>query len=105
MAGRRRGMPAAPAPESIGAWLERHTARAPAPLRARGGDYAAAAAGGVAAASGARARARPGDAAPPPPAGWAADTLACAGAAALARVLAQPGDRSAALDLLAADAL
>jgi len=38
-------------------------------------------------------------------AGTLADRLAQAGQAALQTVLAQPGDRSAALDLLAADAL
>jgi hypothetical protein len=79
-------MPQAPPAEGVGAWLERHTAHAPAPLRARVMDYAC-------------------DPAASPAASSIADTLAGAGAAALARVLAQPGDRSAALDLLAADAL
>ena len=39
------------------------------------------------------------------PGAGVADTLADAGAAALQRVLSRPGDRSVALDLLAADAL
>ncbi|HEU4587058.1 MAG TPA: hypothetical protein VFS11_00315 [Gemmatimonadales bacterium] len=92
MAG-RRVMPEAPAPESVRAWLERHTARAPAPLRARVMDYVCRLDGAA------------GTAAADPAAVSAADALARAGAAALARVLAQSGDRSAALDLLAADAL
>jgi hypothetical protein len=96
MAEQQRVIPDAPAQESVGAWLERHTARAPAPLHARVAAYAAAAAVGDAAA---------GDAAAPSATSSTADTLARAGAAALARVLAHPGDRSAALDLLAADAL
>ena len=62
--------------------MERHTARAPEPLRAR-----------------VRAQAL----AEPP--GDSAATLARAAARALERVLAQPGDRAVALDLLAADAL
>lgn len=95
-------MPEAPAPESVRAWLERHTARAPAPLRARVMDYVCRldGAAGTAAADPAAV-----SAAAPATAGATADALARAGAAALARVLAQPGDRSAALDLLAADAL
>jgi len=40
-----------------------------------------------------------------PPGAVVADTLADAGRAALERVLSRPGDRSVALDLLAADAL
>jgi hypothetical protein len=63
-------------------WLDRHTSQAPAPLRARVRQFAFEASG-----------------APLPQA------LASAGQAALVRVLAHPGDRSAALDLLAADAL
>jgi hypothetical protein len=63
-------------------WLDRHTSQAPAALRARVTEYALAASGGT----------RP-------------DTLAAAGHSALNRVLSHSGDRSAALDLLAADAL
>jgi hypothetical protein len=62
-------------------WLDRHTARAPAALRARVREFACSGAG-------------------TPP-----EALASAGQAALDRVLSHPGDRSAALDLLAADAL
>jgi hypothetical protein len=76
------------APVTVSAWLEGHTRRAPEPLRARVRVYAAAAA----------ADAEPG-------ASGAAEALARAGRAALAQVLAHPGDRSVALDLLAADAL
>jgi hypothetical protein len=72
-----------PLPTSVGAWLDRHMASAPAALAARVRHYAQAAADG------------PGVAA----------ALGRAGDAALARVLAHPGDRSVALDLLAADAL
>ncbi len=63
-------------------WLDRHTSQAPAALRARVREYALAASGES-----------------------RASTLASAGQAALDRVLSHPGDRSAALDLLAADAL
>jgi hypothetical protein len=63
-------------------WLDRHTSQAPAALRARVTEYAFAASGGT-----------------------RADTLAAAGHSALNRVLSHSGDRSAALDLLAADAL
>jgi hypothetical protein len=66
-----------------GDWLDRHTSRAPAALRARVLEHAATV---------------PADA-PLPLA------LAEAGRAALERVTAHPGDRSVALDLLAADAL
>ena len=66
----------------LGAWLDRHTSLAPAALRERVREYALAADG----------ESRAG-------------TLAAAGQSALARVLLHPGDRSAALDLLAADAL
>lgn len=70
------------APSALGAWLEQHTARAPEALRRQVAGYAAAAGGaGV------------------------ADGLAEAGRAALRRALEQGDDRSAALDLLAADAL
>jgi hypothetical protein len=63
-------------------WLDRHTSQAPAALRARVAHYAGSATGAT----------RPA-------------VLAAAGHAALDRVLAHPGDRSVALDLLAADAL
>jgi hypothetical protein len=63
-------------------WLERHTSQAPPVLRARVLEYAAAAS------------------APSLP-----DALAAAAQAALTRVLSHSGDRSVALDLLAADAL
>jgi len=63
-------------------WLDRHTSQAPAALRIRVQDFALAAAGES-----------------------RASQLAAAGQAALERVLAHSGDRSAALDLLAADAL
>lgn len=66
------------------AWLERHTADAPPALRARVYEYAGP---------------KSGEAAADPAA------LADAGHEALARVLDHPGDRSVALDLLAADAL
>lgn len=62
-------------------WLARHTAQAPEALRARVLEYAARSAGPV------------------------PEALAAAGRAALRRVLEHPGDRSVALDLLAADAL
>lgn len=68
---------------TLTAWLDRHTAAAPPALRARVREHALA--GG-----------REG----PMP-----EVLAAAGAAALERVAAHPGDRSVALDLLAADAL
>ena len=69
---------------ALAAWLEAHTAAAPAALRSRVHEYAAAA---------------------DPDAPTPAHALAAAGAAALATVTAHAGDRSAALDLLAADAL
>lgn len=65
-----------------GDWLDRHTSQAPTSLRGRVREYALTASG-LTRASG----------------------LAAAAQSALARVLAHPGDRSAALDLLAADAL
>ncbi|MBA3443640.1 MAG: hypothetical protein H0T58_02130 [Gemmatimonadales bacterium] len=65
-----------------GDWLDRHTSQAPAALRARVREFALAATGETRAAA-----------------------LAAAGRTALDRVLAHSGDRSAALDLLAADAL
>jgi hypothetical protein len=64
-------------------WLEQHTARAPAELRARVLEYALAI---------------------PSPEPLPA-ALAGAARQALARVVAHPGDRAVALDLLAADAL
>lgn len=66
----------------LAAWLDRHTREAPAALRARVREHALAASDG------------------PLPA-----VLAEAGRAALDRVADHPGDRSVALDLLAADAL
>lgn len=66
----------------LGDWLDRHTSQAPAALRARVREYALAANGDT-----------------------RAGALAAAGQAALDRVVAHSGDRSAALDLLAADAL
>jgi hypothetical protein len=67
---------------TLEAWLDQHTAAAPPALQARVSEHALATADG------------------PLPA-----RLAAAGQAALARVLAHAGDRSVALDLLAADAL
>jgi hypothetical protein len=64
-------------------WLNRHTSRAPATLRTRVLDYALAA----------------------DSEGSLPRLLASAARAALNRALAHAGDRSAALDLLAADAL
>jgi hypothetical protein len=63
-------------------WLDRHTSHAPPALADRVRQYALAASGSTPAAM-----------------------LAAAGQSALAQVLSHPGDRSAALDLLAADAL
>ena len=65
-----------------GDWLDRHTSQAPTALRGRVREYALAATGSTCVA-----------------------TLAAAAQSALARALSHPGDRSAALDLLAADAL
>jgi len=67
----------------IADWLDRHTADAPAALRARVRQYALAA----------------------PPTELLPAALALAGREALDRVVSHPGDRSVALDLLAADAL
>jgi hypothetical protein len=64
-------------------WLDRHTSRAPAALRARVREHLGAVPDGD-----------------PTPA-----QLAAAGRRALDRVLSRDGDRSVALDLLAADAL
>jgi hypothetical protein len=72
-----------PVPASLGAWLEHHTAGAPSALRRRVTEYAS----GVS------------------PASSIARSLALAAERALRDVLRHPGDRSAALDLLAADAL
>ena len=63
-------------------WLDQHTSQAPSALRARVRELALAAS-----------------------ADTRATTLSRAGQAALDRVLSHSGDRSAALDLLAADAL
>lgn len=65
------------------AWLERHTGAAPPALRERVREHALAV---------------PSDRP-------VAEVLAAAGHRALDRVVAHPGDRSVALDLLAADAL
>jgi len=64
-------------------WVERHTSEAPAALRTRVQQHVAAA-----------------DVGPTVP-----DALARAARQALGQVLTHPGDRSVALDLLAADAL
>ncbi|HEY8106257.1 MAG TPA: hypothetical protein VIE46_09125 [Gemmatimonadales bacterium] len=72
-----------PAPTALGTWLDQHTGRAPDALRRRVLEYAAAT----------------------PPGTDVAHTLADAGAVALQRVFSRSGDRSVALDLLAADAL
>jgi hypothetical protein len=63
-------------------WLDQHTSQAPIALRARVREYAVQASGAS-----------------------LPHALASAGQAALDQVLSHPGDRSAALDLLAADAL
>jgi hypothetical protein len=68
---------------TLSTWLERHTAAAPPALRARVREHALAMETGA-----------------PLPA-----VLAAAGERALEGVLAHPGDRSVALELLAADAL
>lgn len=72
-----------PAASSLGPWLDQHISRAPDALRSRVAAYV--------------------EAAPPGP--GIADTLARAAAAALDRALSAAGDRTVALDLLAADAL
>ncbi|HTL06337.1 MAG TPA: hypothetical protein VL241_11355 [Gemmatimonadales bacterium] len=64
-------------------WFAQHSAGAPAPLRQRAAGYLAA----------------------EPATSGVAEQLAESAAAALDRVLAHPGDRRVALDLLAADAL
>lgn len=66
----------------VDTWLGRHSERAPTALRARVREFALSASGATQSA-----------------------TLAAAGQSALDRVLSHPGDRSGALDLLAADAL
>jgi hypothetical protein len=63
-------------------WLDQHTSQAPTALRARVRQYALVATGAS-----------------------LPHILATAGQTALDQVLSHPGDRSAALDLLAADAL
>lgn len=68
---------------SLSVWLEQHTGSAPEALRDRVREYA-------------------GEVVAQPD---VATALALAGDRALAKVLAHPGDRSVALDLLAADAL
>jgi hypothetical protein len=88
---------------TLAAWLDRHTAAAPPVLRSRVREYAL---GGLAegrAEGRAAGRAKGPDDRPAdtPP----AELLAHAGHRALDRVVAHPGDRSVALDLLAADAL
>ena len=66
----------------IDAWLDRHTSQAPTALRSRVRHYAGMVNGET-----------------------IAGTLTAAALHALTRVLSHPGDRSVALDLLAADAL
>jgi hypothetical protein len=68
---------------TLAAWLDRHTAAAPPALRRRVREYA------LTGSADAR----------------VAELLALAGNRALDQVVAHPGDRSVALDLLAADAL
>jgi hypothetical protein len=63
-------------------WLDQHTSQAPTALRARVREYALQASGSS-----------------------LPQLLAAAGHTALDQILAHPGDRSAALDLLAADGL
>jgi hypothetical protein len=67
---------------ALSGWLERHTSQAPTALRSRVAHYALHTAGPS-----------------------ISETLATAGQTALREVLSHSGDRSAALDLLAADAL
>ena len=64
-------------------WFAQHSAGAPAPLQQRAAGYLAA----------------------EPETPGVAERLAASAGAALDRVLAHPGDRTVALDLLAADAL
>lgn len=66
----------------LGDWLDQHTSQAPTALRARVAEYALQARGSS-----------------------LPHVLANAGQTALTQVLSHSGDRSAALDLLAADAL
>lgn len=63
----------------VAAWFESHTAEAPAPLRARMRELVAH--------------------------DWSAEGLAVAAERGLSAVVTHPGDRSVALDLLAADGL
>jgi hypothetical protein len=67
---------------AVADWLDQHTGQAPTALRARVRQYALLAAGAL-----------------------LPHVLASAGQTALDQVLSHPGDRTAALDLLAADAL
>jgi hypothetical protein len=67
---------------AVADWLDQHTGQAPTALRARVRQYALLAAGAS-----------------------LPHVLASAGQTALDQVLSHPGDRTAALDLLAADAL
>jgi hypothetical protein len=67
---------------AVADWLDQHTSQAPPALRAKVREYALQASGAS-----------------------LPHVLACAGQTALDQVLSHPGDRSAALDLLAADAL
>ena len=67
---------------AVADWLDQHTSQAPTALRARVRQYALLGAGAS-----------------------LPHVLASAGQTALDQVLSHPGDRSAALDLLAADAL
>jgi hypothetical protein len=76
-------MAAKPVAAALSRWLDPHTAAAPAALRERVYEYVASVG----------------------PCAELPAGLAAAGNAALASVLAHPGDRSVALDLLAADAL
>jgi hypothetical protein len=69
-------------PDVDGDWLDQRTSQGPAALRLRVHEYARVATGAT-----------------------LAEALAVAAQAALAHVLSHPGDRSVALDLLAADAL
>jgi len=68
---------------TLAVWLDRHTRAAPSALRGRVRDYALAESSDLP----------------------DAEALARAGSRALDQVAAHPGDRSVALDLLAADAL
>ena len=75
-------LPAFTAADVTGDWLDQHTSQGPAALRARVFQYFQAS-----------------------PSSTLPERLAVAAQAALGQVLSHPGDRSAALDLLSADAL